>query len=78
MSTEPPAVESVEGIVEAAGGTRASMVLHHRPDSLSRWPIPDRQRWGELANQLEAEGVSWQEAERRAYETVRGREGSRR
>ena len=67
-STEPPAVESVA----AVGRTRASMVLHHRPDSLARWPIPDRQRWGELANQMEAEGVSWQEAERRAYETVRG------
>ena len=79
LSTEPPAVESVEAAepMEAAGRTRASMVLHHRPDSLARWPIPDRQRWGELANQLEAEGVSWQEAERRAYEAVRG-ESSRR
>ena len=74
LSPEPPAVESVEAVesMEAAGRTGASMVLHHRPDSLARWPIPDRQRWGELANQLEAEGVSWQEAERRAYETVRG------
>jgi hypothetical protein len=74
LTPEPPAVVSVEAVepMEAAGRTGASMVLHHRPDSLARWPIPDRQRWGELANQLEAEGVSWQEAERRAYETIRG------
>ena len=28
-----------------------------RPQEIGRWPIRDRQRWGELANQFEAEGL---------------------
>ena len=75
---EPPAVESVEAAepMEAAGRTRASMVLHHRPDSLARWPIP-------TAN----DGASWPTSWRRRGELAgggaaclrdsRGREGSR-
>jgi hypothetical protein len=48
-----------------------------RPEEIGRWPISDRQRWGELANQFEAEGLKWQEAEQRAYEVVRSeREGT--
>ncbi|MGO9601557.1 MAG: hypothetical protein ACLP7Q_26555 [Isosphaeraceae bacterium] len=48
-----------------------SPLFYQRPEEIDRWPISDRQRWGELANQLEAEGLKWQEAEPRAYEVVR-------
>lgn len=58
----PPAMESMV----------ASMLCFRRPGDLARWPISDRQRWGEMANRLEAEGANWREAERHAYETVRG------
>jgi hypothetical protein len=42
-----------------------------RPKELAYWPIPDRQRWGELANELEDQGTPWQEAETAAFEIVK-------
>jgi hypothetical protein len=38
---------------------------------IGAWPIPRRQRWGELCNQLEDEGVPFPESERRAYLIVK-------
>jgi hypothetical protein len=47
----------------------------HRPeavvDEIGAWPIPWRQRWGELCNQFEDEGVSFPESERHAYYQVK-------
>lgn len=45
-------------------------MAHERSDEIARWPIPDRQRWGELANQFEDDGASGEAAVERAYETV--------
>lgn len=42
-----------------------------RPSDLATWPIWKRQAWGELANKLEASGLTWQDAERKAYEQTR-------
>jgi hypothetical protein len=66
-----PAVEAVESVEATGSDDWAASLGHRRPASLARWPIPDCQRWGELANRFEAEGVNWREAERRAYEIVR-------
>ena len=41
-----------------------------RPAELAEWPIERRQRWGELANQLEDQGIPWPEHERRAFREV--------
>jgi hypothetical protein len=67
-------VESVEVTVRDRADTterKADTGGLRWPYNLARWPIPDRQRWGELANRIEAAGVNWREAERRAYEIVR-------
>jgi hypothetical protein len=42
-----------------------------RPDELATWPIELRQRWGERANELEDEGLSWRDAERQAFAEVK-------
>lgn len=42
-----------------------------RPAELARWPVSLRQRWGERANALEATGLSWREAERRAFDEIK-------
>jgi hypothetical protein len=38
-----------------------------RPDELAHWPIPWRERWGRLANELQDQGVPWPEYERLAF-----------
>jgi len=38
---------------------------------IGNWPIPWRQRWGELCNALEDEGVQFPESERLAYNQVK-------
>jgi hypothetical protein len=42
-----------------------------RPRELASWRIERRQRWGELANQLQDQGLAWNEAERRAFDIVK-------
>jgi hypothetical protein len=42
-----------------------------RPAELANWPVDRRQRWGELANRLEADGVPFPESERRAFREVK-------
>jgi hypothetical protein len=42
-----------------------------RPRELASWPIERRQRWGEMANQFEDQGLAWNEAERRAFDIVK-------
>lgn len=39
---------------------------------LATWSIPERQRWGELANRYEAEGQAWDAAEWRAFRELTG------
>jgi hypothetical protein len=43
-----------------------------RPAELASWPIEIRQRWGELANALDDEGISFPDNERIAFEQVKG------
>jgi hypothetical protein len=38
--------------------------------ALVNWPVEWRERWGRLANALEESGLSWQEAEARAFVEV--------
>jgi hypothetical protein len=38
-----------------------------RPAEIGSWPIRWRQRWGELSNQFEDQGIPFPESERRAY-----------
>jgi hypothetical protein len=45
-----------------------------RPAQLVTWPVPLRQRWGELANALENQGVPFPDSERRAFAQVRSEE----
>ena len=40
-------------------------------EEIGGWPIPWRQRWGELCNAFEDEGVPFPESERRAYDEVK-------
>jgi hypothetical protein len=40
-------------------------------EEIGGWPIPWRQRWGELCNQFEDEGVPFPESERLAYNQVK-------
>jgi hypothetical protein len=42
-----------------------------RPDELADWPIPWRERWGRLANALEARGMPWPQCEAEAFEQVK-------
>ncbi len=46
-----------------------------RPDELADWPIDLRQRWGDRANELEAEGVPWPEHEIRAFTEIKAMGG---
>jgi hypothetical protein len=45
-----------------------------RPPELASWPIGRREAWGRLANQLEDGGLSWNEAEQRAFAQVNAQE----
>ncbi len=42
-----------------------------RPEELATWPDGWRERWGELANNLEAQGVAFPESERRAFAQIK-------
>jgi len=42
-----------------------------RPAELAEWPIPWRERWGRLANQLQDQGVPWPDHERQAFDRVK-------
>jgi hypothetical protein len=39
---------------------------------IAGWSIPERQRWGELANRYEDEGLSWDGAEWKAFREITG------
>jgi hypothetical protein len=47
-----------------------------RPVELAEWPTDLRQRWGELANRLEDEGVPFPESERQAFMQVNAESAS--
>jgi hypothetical protein len=40
--------------------------------ALANWPDEWRERWGHRANSLEEEGLSWQDAEVRAFAEIQG------
>lgn len=42
-----------------------------RPAELPYWPTAWRERWGVRANDLEASGLSWSDAESRAFDEVK-------
>jgi hypothetical protein len=42
-----------------------------RPSELATWSASKRQQWGELANRLELEGVTFPESEQRAFEQLK-------
>jgi hypothetical protein len=46
-----------------------------RPAELAGWPIARRERWGQLANELQDQGVHWPEDERLAFEKVKAEIG---
>jgi hypothetical protein len=39
-------------------------------DVLTDWPATWRERWGNMANEIQDEGASWHEAERRAFDEI--------
>jgi hypothetical protein len=43
---------------------------YSRPEVLAYWPDDWRHQWGKVANDLQAGGLDWREAERQAFETV--------
>ena len=47
-----------------------------RSPELARWSAKRRQRWGELANRFEEEGIPFPESERRAFEQVKAEMGA--
>jgi hypothetical protein len=51
--------------------TSAPRPLPWRP-IVGGWPLSYRQRWGDRANALQDEGLSWHEAERLAFEELGG------
>ena len=64
------------GSAGSAGGSHKESVpistpWPPRPQELADWPIDRRQRWGELANALEAQGVLFPESERRAFGQIK-------
>jgi hypothetical protein len=42
-----------------------------RAPELAEWPLEWRRRWGLRANELQDQGVSWPEHERRAFDQVK-------
>jgi hypothetical protein len=42
-----------------------------RPDELANWPTEWRKKWGLRSNELEDEGLAWNDAERRAFIEVK-------
>ena len=51
--------------------TRNNFPWPPRPRDLHLWSIPMRQRWGELANRLEDQGIPWPDHEQQAYEQIK-------
>jgi hypothetical protein len=47
-------------------------------EEIGDWPIAWRQRWGELSNQFEDEGVPFPDSERHAYHQVKAEMVARR
>ena len=70
LLTEKEASQPREQEEKAPWEPTPSPLFYQRPEEIGRWPISDRQRWGELANQFEAKGLELQEAEHHAYEMV--------
>jgi hypothetical protein len=66
--TQPPSE------TEAAA---VSMDWPPRPDELRSWPVGWRERWGMLANDLEARGIPWPQSEAEAFRRVKKAKGSR-
>ncbi len=63
-----PCTRSPSGIEAPA----ASTPWPPRPDELASWPVAWRERWGHLANDLEARGTPWPQSEAEAFRQVKG------
>ena len=64
----------VEQDTQSPSGTEApaaSMPWPPRPDELASWPLAWRERWGALANHLEARGTSWPQSEAESFRRVK-------
>jgi hypothetical protein len=74
-----PSKVSPSGVVEPSApslpGTKAPAVLMPwppRPAELANWPLAWRERWGRLANDLEAQGTPFPQSEAEAFRQVKG------
>ncbi len=69
----------VERDTQSPSGTEApaaSTPWPPRPDELASWPLEWRERWGSLANDLEARGTPWPQSEVEAFRQVKGERGT--
>jgi hypothetical protein len=70
LETERAAIEpSAAAIPE--GDARSPRPWPPRPTELAGWPIPWRERWGRLANDLQDQGIPWPDHEREAFDQVK-------
>jgi hypothetical protein len=66
-STKPYLTPAAEALGNSDGNKSLRLNLLAHRDELAQWPIPWRQRWGELANELEDQGLLFPENERQAF-----------
>lgn len=72
MAPPPPSVEPTKEPEPEPGPIAESAApWPPRPAEIGSWSIRWRQRWGELSNELEGQGVPFPESERRAYQQVK-------
>jgi hypothetical protein len=68
-TTETISVRSVSDDVEECSTLKPRWPP--RPEELADWPIPWREKWGRLANDLEDQGLKFPECEREAFRLVK-------
>jgi hypothetical protein len=66
----PDPVPSIEITVSVDDMDRAPSPWPPRPEYLANWPIPYRERWGRIANELQDRGIPWPDHERLAFVQV--------
>src|SRR4051794_16363278 len=72
----PPEVKAALATHKAAllarlSGVESPAPWPPRPTELAGWPIPWRERWGRLANELQDQGVPWPDHERIAFDRLK-------
>jgi hypothetical protein len=69
----PPSAD-VERVAQSPPVTKAraaSMPWPPRPAELANWPLAWRERWGSLANDLEAQATPWPQSEAEAFRRIK-------